>query len=81
MSDLTERVARAIQQTSHPGVSVSDWDAISKTAKSMFRAEARAAIALVIEEAARVMENRVMERYGYDRHGDAAAIRALKEPT
>lgn len=46
-------------------------------------AEADAAISVCMEEAATIIERRVTVRHGYDKHSDAAVIRAMipKEPT
>lgn len=66
MSDLRERVARAIYEVPTFGVSSAGWepwaDAVNEV-REHYRHEADAAIALVLEEAARCAEGNGMRQY------------------
>lgn len=83
MSDLRERVARAIFESGEDKQYHISWTTLEETAKDLFRNEADVAIALVLEQAAKVAETC---HVGWPMDGReqrnvcAAAIRALGKP-
>jgi hypothetical protein len=67
MSDLVERMAKACYAawdamgSSARGIPAVNWAHIGENTKEGYRVEARAAMAILIEEAARVAESEEME--------------------
>jgi hypothetical protein len=77
MTDLVERVARRIYALRF-GASAGPWDEAPDWIKAANRNESRAAIALALEEAARVAENhREPNPFPTRQRAIAAAIRAM----
>ena len=60
-----------IKLAKEAGWTESTWEGFLNKFAALVRAEA-------LEEAAKVQEQRSIERHGYDKHKDAAATRGLK---
>jgi hypothetical protein len=74
-ADLVERVAKAICKADG-----GDWSDNKEAGKMLYRHEATAAIAIALEEAARVAENhREPNPFPTRQRAIAAAIRAMME--
>jgi hypothetical protein len=78
-NDLVERVARELCRSDGkiPDAVIAPDGLRGFQAWENYKPKASAAIAIALEDAARTIDARAVARHGHDKHGDAAAIRAM----